>query len=156
MTVMAYRDGMLAADRNCSDGHILHGTRTKIFRAAGGEIAAGAGPSENCAAFRQWVEDGRHPGAKPELDEKFCAILVEADGRVTQYDQHLIPFFLEAPYFAEGDGYAVALGAMFMGASAEEAVRAACAHVLGCGGGVDVLRLAVTHEASPAPASQVI
>ena len=45
------------------------------------------------------------------------------------------------------------MGAMFMGATAEQAVIAACHHVLGCGGGIDVLRLDSPLVASPASAA---
>ena len=140
MTVIAYRDGYLAADRMCSDGAIVHGYRTKVFSFRG-SLGAACGPSQDCVAFRQWLELADALRIKPELSDDFTGFVVSPDGTVLQYDHRLVPYVVEAHYFAEGDGYAVALGAKYMGATAEQAVLAACHHVLGCGGGVDVLRL---------------
>jgi len=163
MTIICYRDGVLAADRMCSASFdLIHGYHKKICE-QDGTAWASSGAIQECMAFDQWVRTGRSDRNKPSLsddkDTSLVAILIERDGTVKHYNYNLVPFTMEAPYFAIGNGDMVAYGAMFMGASAEEAVRAACAHVLGCGGGIDVLRLsqpAQPHEASPTPASQVI
>lgn len=161
MTIICYRDGMLAADRMCSSTvDLIQGYHKKICEKDGSAWASG-GAVQDCVAFDQWVRAGRQDGNKPSLsddkDTSLVAILIEQDGTVKHYNYNLVPFTMEAPYFAIGGGDMVAIGAMFMGATAEEAVRAACAHVLGCGGGIDVLRLSQSpHDASPAPVSQVI
>ena len=155
LTVACYRNGTLASDRAIATSNdLIFGYRTKIRR-TNGKLIATCGQSQNGVAFQEWFEAGEPEDKKPDLDNDFSALVIEPDRTIKLYNNKLYAYVSETDYAAIGNGDHCAMGAMFMGASAEEAVRAACAHVLGCGGGVDVLRLAVTHEASPA-ASQVI
>ena len=156
MTVICYKDGVLAADRSsCDESDMIVGVRTKIVRASPKIMGGTCGSAHHATLFREWVENGMVVGSIPDLgDDKFGALLI-LDGEAFRYNHRFVPVKVEAPFHTIGNGEMVAAGAMFMGATAEQAVAAACALVLGCGGGVDVLRLAVTHEASPA-ASQVI
>jgi hypothetical protein len=154
MTVIVYKDGVLAADRMCSTAvDLINGYHTKIH-SQDGMMWGSAGPAEDGYAFDAWVRANR-PGEQPELrtgEDGFVGILIEADGVVRHYDGKLVPFPIESPYHAIGNGDMVAFGAMYMGATAEQAVLAACHHVLGCGGGVDVLRLDAQPSVEP-PAS---
>lgn len=152
MTVVCFRAGVLASDRMATtpDDWIVGGV-TKII-AIGGMLAGSAGRTSDMSTFFQWIADGR-PAMRPSLDDDFSGLLIEADGTVHRYGYKLISRPTETDYHAIGSGTGPALGAMFVGATAEEAVKAACAHALGCGGGIDVLRLAPPEPSSPAAAT---
>ena len=141
MTCIAVRNGIIASDRMVTTSEdTIPGYRTKVHR-AGGVIFGTCGYSQDSVLFQRWVEAGR-PDEKPQLDEKFMALLIESDGTVIHYPGgKLVDVRLEGEYFAIGGGDGIALGAMYMGATAKEAVEAACKHNCGCGGGVDSLSL---------------
>ena len=140
MTIITYRDGVMAADRLVTTVHDLTaGTRTKVYK-VNGWLAGGTGLSEDCAAFVGWIAQGL-PQERPKLESQFVGIAVSPNGSVHNYNGALVDFALEAPYYAIGSGDAVAMGAMFAGANAQQAALAACAHNPFCGGGVDVIEL---------------
>ena len=66
------------------------------------------------------------------IDPKSVAL---ASGKRPTFSQ------VEAPYYAIGSGAHLALGAMWQGATAEQAVECAIALDIGCGGTVDVIRV---------------
>lgn len=150
MTVITYRDGTMAADRNCTtDQDLTIGLRLKVLKVRGW-LVGGTGRSDDCMAFAQWAAMEFHPADKPTLRDKFSGIAVAPDGRVDRYDDGLVCVTLDAPYHAIGSGAAVALGAFHAGADALTAVAAACVHCPFCGGGIDAIRLD-TLEAAPLP-----
>lgn len=150
MTVIACRAGVIAADRLISNSNeLIVGYRTKCY-SINGVLFGTCGASQDVSAFKKWIEDGRSE-VKPNVDEHFLALLIEPDGRVVHYNGKLFGFSIDGDYFAIGSGDEVAMGAMWMGASAEQAVQAACALVLGCGGGVDVVRLPALPPAGETP-----
>jgi ATP-dependent protease HslVU (ClpYQ) peptidase subunit len=145
MTCIAYRDGVMAGDRLVCGGDAKLYYAAKIVRGPDGALAGFAGLAPIGAAFLAWVRGGRE-GEQPKLsdDDKGVdhAIIVEPDGRITKLEGTKAPFHIETPYIAIGCGGAEARGAMFVGAGAEMAVRAAIAHDAFCGGDVDVVKLA--------------
>lgn len=152
MTIIVYRDGVLAGDRMCStDYDLINGYHTKIHSHRGVSWG-GCGSAQDCAAFNEWVTTGRSNANMPELDNDkdtgFIGLVIETDGTIRHYNGRLYSFPIENPFHAIGNGDMVAYGAMAMGATAEQAVEIASRFVLGCGGGIDVLRL---HEAEAAP-----
>ena len=155
MTVAAYRDGVLASDRAVSTmNDLVFGYRTKI-RATNGKLIATCGMVQNGVAFQEWFEAGEPPDRKPVLDKEFTGLVIEPNGTIKVYNNELYAYVSEGPYYAIGNGDHVAMGAMHAGATAEGAVQAAIDHVLGCGGGIDVLRLATSESAEhPAHTNQ--
>lgn len=147
MTVIAYRSGTLAADRHIHARNMVVGSCTKIIRHEDGTLAGAAGSSTACTGFLNWVKImGREsfsndcPCWEHEESGTSSGMIVLADGRMRLYDLKSGAYEeVEAPYFAIGDGAELALGAMATGATAAEAVRAACEHSVWCGGGCDVL-----------------
>ena len=133
---------------------LVFGYRTKI-RATNGKLIATCGMVQNGVAFQEWFEAGEPPDRKPVLDKEFTGLVIEPNGTIKVYNNELYAYVSEGPYYAIGNGDHVAIGAMHAGATAEGAVQAACDHVLGCGGGIDVLRLTPPAAgASSDPASQ--
>jgi hypothetical protein len=131
VTVIVYRDGILAADGLTeTDGLIVPGP-PKIVRAGKAWVAA-AGALGDCAAFEQWVGDGS-PDEVPELDDGFEALVAEA-GAVRWYDKRCAPVDVTGlPWTAIGSGHQVAAVVLAQGGSAVEACRMACRLRVDCG-----------------------
>lgn len=142
MTTIAYRDGVLAADTGAVCGASRMGRVEKIIRGPGGILAGACGLATYSAAFKAWVVSGcigNPPVATQDADNCDRGFVVSADGVVTIYEEGG-SWELSAPYFAVGSGRPEALGAMFAGADAETAVRAAMEHDAYTFGDVMVLR----------------
>jgi hypothetical protein len=143
MTTIAYRNGVLAADTALSYGCMLGGA-TKIVRCAEGVLAGAAGTGGYNTAFLQWAahtpRDTEPPKAKRLEDIMDRGVLFFPDGLVQIFEEDGL-YECRPPYYAFGSGKAEALGAMFAGADAETAVRAAIEHDPHTGGAV----LCLTH-----------
>lgn len=148
MTTIAYRNGVLAADTSAGIGGSVVGRVTKIARNAVGDLAGAAGNACYAAAFLDWFiggEKGEPPKAEndPQANSLDRGVIFrradQTNGEIVVYEDrgnyHII-----APYFAMGCGRPEALGAMFAGADAETAVRAAIAHDDHTNGEVEILR----------------
>ena len=139
MTTIAYRDGIIAADSRTTwnGGHL--GDVTKI--AKNGKILAGsAGSASQCKLFLDWVLSGMM-GDQPKLvadDYELDAFVALPDGKIVFFNGQS-SFPLKARFYACGSGYQYALGAMSMGATAEEAVRIAAQHDTKTGGEIQTL-----------------
>ena len=144
MTVIAYRDGVLAADTLAVRGDSKIGHMVKIAKAPDGRLGAAGGDAGVGAAWLAWVAGG-FDGDRPlgKSDDKYVdmGIVVELDGAMTVYEGTMMPFTITGPYFAIGCGSPEAMGAMHAGASAVQAVEAAIAHDVHCGGCVMTLCL---------------
>lgn len=133
---------MLAADRLVVDaygGRVGH--RSKIWRSANGCCYGFSGPTSYAELFRRWLDDNSPPKEIPEF-ESHHAIEVRPGNRVA-LSSGKKPIFIEigAAFFAIGSGWQLALGAMQMGATAEQAVEVAIMHDENCGGQIDVIRV---------------
>lgn len=142
MTTIAYRDGVLAADTIMCMGGTLIGSTVKIARRMDGAMAGSAGGATYNAAFSLWFLDGEiGPPPKAEQDDHSFdrGVIFRADGTLEVFEPRG-RFSATAPYFAFGSGKELALGAMFAGADAVTAVRAAIAHDPHTGGDITVLK----------------
>lgn len=138
MTTIAYRDGTLAADTGvCTNNGGCVAYMSKIAKGPDGTVGGASGRGVFGHAFLAWVRSGRH-GAPPEAKEGDRGIVVTPDGLIHAYEDGGT-VTLRGPYFAIGSGTSEALGAMFAGATAEQAVRAAIAHDDGTFGEVETL-----------------
>jgi hypothetical protein len=82
-------------------------------------------------------------GDSPKLkvgDEEAHGFIYLPDGRQVTFWESETVEVLMAPFFANGSGNLLALGAMEAGATAEEAVRAAMVWDNSTGGAITVLR----------------
>ncbi len=140
MTVLAYRAGVLASDSMIADSNTRCGAMRKLARGPGGAVAGSCGACGVSNRFLRWVENGE-PGEFEPGTESFNALIARVDGEVFRMDSDGAWWPVVAPYHAEGSGASVAMGAMEMGATAEQAVMAAIRWNLFCGGDVQVERL---------------
>lgn len=140
MTTIAYKDGVLAADTQVTEnGDWICGHMLKIWRLPDHRLFGGSGSAVDVEAVLAWLTDG---GDKPEVGENFTGLIISPQGGVTCIEnKHLRTLNMEAPYYAIGSGKSVAWGAMFAGADAETAVRAAIKHDTTTGGTVAVLHI---------------
>ena len=159
MTTIAYRDGILAVDRQMVHGHFARPTDMKLHKiksVEGIEYAfAFSGTIIMGLAYVEWIEKGMPRGDFPIKDinkeRSFYSLLVkrffDTDAtvrpEVQYFDNDLIGMSEdEVPWAAQGSGDEFALGAMFHGATAIEAVQAANAQCAWSGYGVNYIDVA--------------
>lgn len=135
MTVIACKDGVMAADRAVFQDDIIVGSTTKIHRLTDGSLIAAAGPRPLIQQFRAWMEHGQDPIWRPRepKEDEFGALWLRKDG-IWRVSCHWEIYDDPAPFAAEGMGTRFLLGAMAAGASAADAIGLAiryCADVRG-------------------------
>jgi len=139
MTVIAIRDGVVAADSevNCTGYQISYGEIDKIYEHRGWIFGA-AGSVSACQQFARWMKGSR---IRPDW-QAFHGIVLRPDGRVFEFDSSHVPIEIRTHYGAAiGSGQNTAIAAMMAGASAIEAVEITAKLDHECGGPVKVLSL---------------
>lgn len=143
MTVIAWDGVMLAADK-LGDAGGMRRTATKIRRLSNGMLFASAGTASRSRAMMEWIALGAQKRDIPafQLTEEYQdTFVVHPDGSVWVYTMSTLPFEMVNQFHAIGSGRAYAMAAMYLGCTAEKAVRVASEFDMYCGNGVDVLRL---------------
>jgi ATP-dependent HslUV protease subunit HslV len=160
MTTICYRSGTLASDSGVfhPERNLHEGATQKVFQLAGGLLYAGAGDADD-RAVRALLDGVRSPDQLPSAKDLLAtgcdinAVVIFPDGQVYTvacnapdeeddagtWSAEII--LLRAPYLALGSGREIALGALWAGKSAEQAVEAACEHNVWTRGPVQSLRL---------------
>lgn len=144
MSVVVYRNGVLAADSRAygGRGQCSPGEKRKVHQLPdGGRVGIVSAKLGEPERFLAWIKDGADPtawaGEKPDLR----ALLVKADGSVFLFEDGPYPsgpITCDA-FYAIGSGSDFALGAMAMGATAQEAVGVAIRFDPNSGGTVATL-----------------
>lgn len=142
MTAIAYRDGIMAADSMMCIDEVKISVCPKIRRFDGTLIGC-MGDNPEITAFEAWMADGARGNAKPNFarENGFGALRAMPDGTLQLACYTLYWETLVVPFFAIGSASTFLFGALYAGASAEEAVRLAIQHTLHAGGEVQVERL---------------
>ena len=140
MTVIVYRDGVLAADTAAWQGDLKIGDDKKAFKLADGTLYACAGSLSEIMQFRQWMDAGQ-PNPKPAIKEAFGAIIVNSAGQTFRVIGDSIPYLLDRPWLTEGSHDEFLNGLLVMGADAETAVTLAIRHCGFAGGVLHSVRL---------------
>lgn len=136
MTTIAFKDGILAADRRATIGNLNQSSTTKIHR-QGGILIAASGVLSECQAFRSWVKSGLQE-TDPITEDSTGIIFISPIHAVIWAGAG--PQYVTGEYMAFGSGREIALGAMAAGLSAEDAVKLASKHDIYTGNGVDTLK----------------
>lgn len=155
MTTIAYKAGVLAADRQVTCGTSIEGRFTKIVKRADGAMCGVTGASSLCAGFIRWFLDNGAQGqpdmvSRLDSNQRVEAVIVRPDGKLECHEPNGW-FEFEAECYAIGSGGDFATGAMAAGLGAEEAVRLAMRYDSLTGGGVDVLKLDNYSRAAETP-----
>lgn len=129
MTTVAYKDGLMAADRQLGrDKKVV----TKIFRLSpdapdGYQNALVGLAATDYPVALQTIDWLNGLTERPDLMgiEQLEMLIVTEGGGIQLSWKELLPVDIENPYYAIGSGGEYALGALAMGASADEAVATA-------------------------------
>jgi hypothetical protein len=152
MTTIAYKNGILAADKQATYGSIKHPT-TKIWRLGDGSVAGGAGELSFIHAMMKWLDAGGDPATFPahqrDKDDWQPIMVVRPNGQIQIYERTPYPTISEGKYFAIGSGREFAFMAMRLGKSAAEAVALTSEFDPGTGSLVDTLTLPDALRAHP-------
>lgn len=138
MTTIAYREGVLAADSqvNCGGGRC--GSVVKAWKTDDGSLWAFSGRASLQEGCQKWSL-GQRQGDPPQIEDS-TLVCITPDGRVREWcGKGWLQS--QAEFFAWGSGGEYAMGAMAMGASAEQAVVAAIRFDTSSGGDLTVLSL---------------
>lgn len=116
MTTVAVKDGIMAADSMISSSY---GRKTDKIRKVRGSYYGVAGNWDDALKFFEWRSKGGDP---PQMDD-----IAALEIRKTKlfYWQGAVVEEIKPPY-AIGSGADIAMGAMYFGATAEQAVALAC------------------------------
>lgn len=151
MTVICYRDGVMAADSAGWIGDIKSTFQEQKVRrcgpSSGGGLAAASGPVSHIELFHEWLARGAPQTDKPfEGVEEGCfgALHVPPSGTIVHYDHALRPYQTSMPFAVEGSHDEFMLALMLSGHSATSAVELAIKHCRYAGGQVQSLRLSET------------
>ncbi len=142
MTVIAWDGKSIAADKRSERGEIV-GTVTKLFSGRDGCALATCGMLTKGLMLIEWFNEGsdREEWPKFQSTDEFSNLIVAKKGELWIYGQDSLPLTIADKFHAWGSGAEFAIGAMAMGATAEEAVLVANRHCASCGHGVDVIDL---------------
>lgn len=147
MTTIAYRAGIMAADGRVTAGDLIKSdTDQKIHLIEHRGLVAACGQSACIERFLGWMRSSQSYDEKPysdvKVEEGFFAIEARYDGEVWLWDEGLRAYQQPQEYYALGNGFEIAWGAMLMGATAEQAVIAAAKANVYTGGKIQVEALA--------------
>jgi hypothetical protein len=143
MTTIAYRDGVIASDTGMTVAGVKIGTVRKIARNQKGDLCGGAGSATFVSEFLHWFKNGER-GAPPdavstdELLDRAVIILYDDPKTIIIHEPGGVHTFT-ANYYALGTGKEVALGVMWLGGTAGQAVQAGLVHDASTWGTVEVL-----------------
>lgn len=146
MTTVVYRDGILAADTQITYGATIMPCKIKkLTKLPNGALFGYCGSVELGEIMKKsLINIGQSDGVledRRDLDkENFEGILVTPEGR-TLFFENRSWVSVEVPYVAMGSGKEHAYGALALGASAKQAVRAAILLDPGTGGKVQAISI---------------
>jgi ATP-dependent protease HslVU (ClpYQ) peptidase subunit len=141
LTTIAYCKGVLAGDSRVTDGQVWRTRKIYRLETSAGELLVGyCGQVFAAQVFIEWLKNDK--SRKPDLgNEDFEAIVVAETGRVTLWNQSLVPWRPAGKFFAIGSGAPAAMAAMHCGKGAVDAVKVAAKIDPSTGGPVHSLRL---------------
>lgn len=140
MTVIAYKDGIMAADGSEWQGNVLTRSNVrKIHRGPCGELFACSGEISHVARFREWVLGGRRDDM-PSVNDDFQALLVEPDGTALEFNAGGSAE-LSTDHAVAGAHAEFMHGAFIAGASAADVIRLAIERCSYAAGEIQIERL---------------
>src|SRR6185312_1506553 len=131
MTVVCVRDGVMATDSRATAEDGKAHRCEKLYR-FGPLIVGVSGSHPGCMAFVRYFRARAEEQDDYDFEGASALVLCPKRG-ILIFDDCGEPDPVQEPFFAIGSGGQVALGAMHMGASAVQAVEAACRWNASCG-----------------------
>lgn len=148
MTIIVYRDGLLAADTSTWQGSIMvDDNAQKIVRVPSGHLVACAGQLTGITLFRDWAaggfKDNKRPPEQPE--DQFGALVIDTDGIPYSFNHTMQRYPVKPTEWAvEGSHVEFLTALMIAGKSAVEAVEIGIKHLAWAGGRVFTMRVGET------------
>ena len=146
MTIIAYRDGIMAGDSwvSSTSGRFC-GNVVKIQKNKFGMLLGASGGSAEAYEFHEWFAD-QDPTTWRKMPEglRTHALIVLPNNEVWDVEEGRVlpcPDISEFGFTAVGSGVSYAMAAMAMRATAEQAVEVAIKLSMDCGGEVHSVRL---------------
>ena len=150
MTIICFKDGVLAADSSVTEDGMAYGLMRKIIRSPKGILAGAAGDASAISPFLRWVSLGMKARGKPKIEGDLDGMVIYQNGEISFFESNLVPFKVSSPFHAVGSGQQMGIGAMAADKSAVEAVEIVCQRIVTCRGPIQALRLdGATHELDP-------
>ena len=144
MTVVVWDGSTLATDVAATDGAAQWQTEKAwvFYNELGKVILSGSGPLHSILEMRDWFKAGARSEDFPaiQITHPCHFIMVNTNG-LQRYEQHPVPINHGRNKCAFGEGRDFAYGALYMGATSEQAVEAANEHSVHCGLGVKLYTL---------------
>jgi 20S proteasome alpha/beta subunit len=151
LTTIVYRAGILAGEQRVVDGEsIMPGTYQKVFKNDKGWLWGCAGETGPMWAFNDFMREfkpDKLPNAKMPRAGSYDAIVIDPKGQIYLIENgwtQALPETVE--FYAIGAGMEAALGALYHGATAVEAVECAIKANRSSGGNVDFVMLDIKGE----------
>ena len=141
MTTVVFYDGVLAADRRVTmSGEIVADAYRKVGVTHDDWLFAWCGKCADAMTFVEWAHGDRSD--KPPKGD-YCSLLISPNGkRVFEFeDGKILPKARKRKFFALGSGSTAALGALYAGATAKQAVLIAQKIDTSSGGGADTISI---------------
>lgn len=142
MTTVAYRDGVLAADRLATLGDVRHAVSAKLTDLGSDGALAITGNVGDAGKLRDWLQTDR-TSPRPDVGKEGRLIHVSVEGVVTIYEDggSFVIKPIDGGGLAWGSGAAAATAAMLMGADAVRAVEIASMVDVYTGEGIESIDL---------------
>lgn len=125
MTTIAWDGDFVASDSQCTQEDFIDQTPFKKIHNVSGEIVCLAGDVSQQLCFLDWYQRGADKDLFPGGMDSMAALVITPGKELAKIFENG-PFFscVRAPY-AIGTGSAIAMGAMFAGATAKHAIKIA-------------------------------
>jgi hypothetical protein len=161
MTVIVYRDGVMAADTADWIGNIAYTFDVeKVIRLSDGSLLGAAGDAGDIQAFHRWASEGFLPvEPKDKAQDAFSAMIVRPDGTIWSYDKTWRPERVFGDWYGCGAHVEFINGLMVAGIDAIGAVELAIKHCAFAAGRVYALKLQdapAEEEIAPEEADEVL
>lgn len=141
MTVIAYKDGIIACDSMVEKNDCYVGNVKKIYEIDNFFVGC-VGNLNFVQEFIKFLQSKNFNDEFLKKETSFEALVIDKiTGKVNVYTNSLYPAVFDSETAAIGSGCEFALGAMHNGASAVEAVDAAKAFCITCGGKTHSIRI---------------
>lgn len=135
MTTIAWKDGILAADKQVTWGNQKSRMSYKVI-VGEASVYAITGDLSRGLRFVADLESGSEKRTK--LKDTTVIEFDKKTGKIKSWEDRHVALPIEVKFWADGSGGQFAMGAMEVGATAEEAVKAAAKHDSFTGMGVQV------------------
>jgi hypothetical protein len=141
MTVVVYRDGVMAADTADWIGNIAYTFDIeKVVRLPDGSLMGASGDSGDIQAFHKWATNG-FPEQQGKAEDVFSAMIVRPDGTIWSYDKTWRPERVFGDWYGCGAHVEFINGLMVAGIDAIGAVELAIKHCAFAAGRIYFLML---------------